>query len=250
MKFTTKANARQVTGISYLGSVSMTVKHKKSIKYGELTYSLYLAPGKTSGYEVCPGRTNECSLLCLNESGLNTMVQKIKGDVINDSRIKKTKLFFEEKDLFMGWMIAEIQSAKEKADKLGYKISVRLNNTSDISPLDFVFDGKNILEIFPDVQFYDYTKVKNRVDIMKKHTNYDITFSYTGYNLDDCITMLKNNIRVAVVFKKVPETFLGYKVIDGDLYDMRYKDDEAVIIGLKFKKVRNKLNPDFKFVVQ
>jgi len=55
---------------------------------------LYLAPAKSSGYEVCPGRTKDCTKLCLNESGMNTMTQKGKGDVINDSRVKKTKLFF------------------------------------------------------------------------------------------------------------------------------------------------------------
>jgi hypothetical protein len=108
MEFISKAQARRDTGLNYLGSVSETVKHKKSIKYGELTYSLYLAPAKTSGYEVCPGRTAECTRLCLNESGMNTMTQKIKGDVINESRIKKTRLFFEEKEFF--YEVADIRN--------------------------------------------------------------------------------------------------------------------------------------------
>ena len=242
--------ARRVTGLSYLGSISMTTKHKKSIKYGELTYSLYLAPAKMSGYEVCPGRTAECSKLCLNESGMNTMTQNTKGDVINDSRITKTRLFFEDREFFMKMMIAEIRSGITRARKLGYDFSVRLNNTSDISPLDFCLDGMNILEIFPQTNFYDYSKVKSRSEIMKQYSNYNLTYSYTGYNLTECQEMLLNKIKVAVVFKLVPTTFMGYPVIDGDAYDMRYRDNITAIVGLKYKRVRQKLTPDVKFVVQ
>jgi len=249
LKFTTKAKARKVSGVSYLSSVSETSKHKKSKKYGELTLTLYLAPGNTSGHEVCAGRTAECSKLCLNESGMNTMVTT-KGDVINDSRITKTKLFFEQKEFFMGWLVSEIEAAQRKANRMTFKLSIRLNNTSDISPEDFVLNGVNILEMFPEVQFYDYTKVASRVDLMKKYKNYDLTYSYTGYNLKECQQMLLNKIRVAVVFKNVPEVWEGVKVVDGDKYDMRYKDDHAVIVGLKYKRVRTKLSSKIKFVVQ
>lgn len=251
MEFTTKAAAKRLTGLTYLASVSTTVKHKKSKKYGELTLSLYLAPAKTSGYEVCPGRTAECTRLCLNESGMNSMVRNDRGDMINMSRIQKTRLFFEDRVFFMKWLIFEINSGITKAKKLGFKFSVRLNNTSDISPEEFVLDGKNILEIFPDTQFYDYTKVPARAELMKKYPNYDMTFSYSGYNMDDCKKMLQNKVRVAFVFKNViPERFMGYKVINGDAYDMRHRDPEVAIVGLKYKRVRNKLNNNVKFVIQ
>jgi hypothetical protein len=54
----------------------------------------------------------------------------------------------------------------------------------------------------------------------------------------------KGNGRVAMVFegKQLPKSFMGYKVIDGDEYDMRYLDEQGVIVGLKFKKVRNKID--------
>lgn len=250
MKYKNQADARRQSKVTYLSSVSMTVKHLKSLKYGELTLTLYLAPAKMSGYEVCPGRNAECTRLCLNQSGKNIGPQKVKGDFINQSRITKTKLFFEERDFFMDWLIAEIEAAKRKAKRMTYKLSIRLNNTSDISPEEFHRNGKNILEMYPDIQFYDYTKVASRVDLMKKYPNYDVTFSYTGYNLTKCQEMLLNKIRVAVVFKVVPEEFMGYPVIDGDKYDMRYKDDGPVIVGLKYKINRNKLTPETKFVVQ
>jgi hypothetical protein len=249
-EFTTLAAAKRLTGFTYLGGTTKSVKHRKAKKYGVMTYSLYLAPAKTSGYEVCPGRTKECTELCLNESGMNTMVRDDKGEMINDCRIAKTKLFFEHREFFMKWMIFEINSGITKAKKIGFDFSIRINNTSDISPEEFQLNGVNLLEMYPQIQFYDYTKVANRIELMNKYPNYDITFSYTGYNLTECQKMLLNKIRVAVVFKLVPETFMGYKVVDGDKYDMRYKDNETVIIGLKYKRVRTKLNTNFKFVVQ
>jgi len=250
MKFSNPTEARRQTGVQYLSSVSKTYKHEKSLKYGELTLSLYLAPARMSGYEVCAGRTEECTILCLNQSGKNIGPQKVKGDFINDSRVIKTKLFFEHREFFVDWLINEIDAAKRKSERMGYKLSIRLNNTSDLSPILFAKNGKNILEMYPNIQFYDYTKIPNRVKLMERYPNYDVTFSYTGYNLSKCQEMLLNKVRVAVVFKNVPEEFLGYPVIDGDAYDMRYKDDKAVIVGLKYKTVRNKLKSNFKFVVQ
>ncbi len=252
MEFKSRAKAKVETGINYLGSVSMTTKHAKSYKYDELTYSLYLAPAKLSGYEVCPMRTKECTALCLNESGMNRM--NMKDDMITKGRIKKTKLFFEHREYFMKWMISEIIAAKNKAEKLGYRFSVRLNNTSDISPESFYLDvdgkKKNILQLFPTVMFYDYTKVPKRSELVKKYTNYDMTFSFSGENFTDCVNMLDNGIRVAVVFKKnLPETFWGKQVIDGDLYDMRYKDKGGIIVGLKYKTTRKRPDKNSKFVV-
>jgi hypothetical protein len=144
--------------------------------------------------------------------------------------------------------------AKKKAENERLHFSVRLNNTSDISPESFYIDvdgeKKNILQLFPDVQFYDYTKVPKRVELLKKYKNYDVTFSYSGSNLQECISMLNNNVRVAVVFKKVPDKFWGRVVVNGDTYDMRYRDHKDVIVGLKFKRVRNKLVDTNKFVIQ
>ena len=251
MNYLNRCNAKKLTGLNYLGSVNLTTKHAKAYDYDELTYSLYLAPAKMSGYEVCPKRNEECTSLCLNESGMNRI--DVRKNTINESRIKKTKLFFEEREFFVNWLIDEISITKKKAENLGYKFSVRLNNTSDISPELFytTIDGKkkNLLEIFPDVQFYDYTKVYNRIKLTKKYSNYDLTFSFSGYNFEECIESLNNDVRVAVVFKKVPEKFWGYNVIDGDKYDMRYKDSTNVIVGLKFKTVRNKIKEQYKFVV-
>ena len=242
MIYKNRSQAVKETGISYLGSVNLTAKHIKAYKYNELTYSLYLAPADISGYEVCPLRTKDCTRACLHESGLNKI--DVKANKINKSRIAKTKLFFENRDFFMRWMIDEIQAVREKATRQNQRFSVRLNNTSDISPEQFVLGDKNILEIFNENQFYDYTKLYRRIDLTKKYSNYDITFSYSGENKEDCLNALNiDNTRVAVVFKDiVPEKFWDFDVVNGDEYDMRYYDPKNVVIGLKFKEVRNEID--------
>jgi hypothetical protein len=248
MDFISKAQAKRETGLSYLGGVATSSKIKKGLKYDEMTYILYLAPAKMSGYEVCPMRSAECTAACLNESGHNKI--DIHENVINKARIKKTKLFFEERDFFMGWLVDEIASAAKKAQREGMTFSVRLNGTSDLNPEQFKLNGKTILEIFPEVQFYDYTKVFNRVRLTSKYPNYDLTFSYSGTNMVDTLAALENGVRAAIVFEEVPTVYLGRTVIDGDEYDMRYVDPSDVIVGLKYKKVRNKIDFETnKFVI-
>lgn len=248
MNYKNKADAKRMTGLSYLGGINTSSKIAKGLKYDEMTYILYLAPAKSSGYEVCPMRSEECTAACLNESGHNRI--DIHDNTINKARITKTKLFFEERAFFMGWLIDEIRSAQRKAYAAGKSFSVRLNGTSDLSPEQFHLDGKNILEIFPDVQFYDYTKVFKRIQLAKKYSNYDLTFSFSGNNIAESLLALEQEIRVAVVFEEVPAQYWGVPVVDGDLYDMRYQDPGKVVIGLKYKKVRNKIDlSKSKFIV-
>lgn len=251
MIFKNVSQAKKLTGLSYIGSVNSSSKIAKGLKYNESTYILYLAPAKLSGYEVCPMRTDECTAACLNESGRNKI--DIHKNQINKARIKKTKLFFEDREFFMGWLIYEIGKEKANAERKGMRFSVRLNGTSDLDPTTFKLDNKNILEWFPDVTFYDYTKISKRFRLLEKYPNYDLTYSFSGYNMMDCFTLLKEGKgRVAMVFegKQLPTKWSGYNVIDGDAYDMRYLDEENVIVGLKFKKVRNKIDTaNNKFII-
>jgi hypothetical protein len=251
MKFTTIGNAKKVTGLSYLGSVASSSKIAKGLKYNEMTYILYLAPAEQSGYNVCPGSTAECREACLTESGHNRI--DVKKNAINKARIKKTKLFFEHREFFMGWLVAEISKAKVDAIAKGFTFSVRLNGTSDIQPTLFKFNGKVIFDIFNEVTFYDYTKVANRFKLLDKYSNYDLTYSFSGYNMLQSLELLENNKgRVAMVFegKQLPISFMGYKVIDGDAYDMRHLDETGVIVGLKFKFVRTKIDTAHnKFII-
>jgi hypothetical protein len=251
LQFTTISSAKKQTGLSYLGSVASSSKIAKGLQYNEMTYILYLAPAEQSGYNVCPMSTEECRTACLTESGHNRI--DVKKNAINKARIKKTKLFFEQRDFFMAWLITEITKAKIDADTKGYQFSVRINGTSDISLESFKVKGMNILEFFPLIPFYDYTKVANRFKMLDKYDNYDLTYSFSGHNMFQCLELLNERKgRVAMVFegKVLPKTFMGYDVIDGDAYDMRYYDAQGVIVGLKFKKVRNKIDTaNNKFII-
>ena len=231
--------------VSYLGGVSTSHKLDLSEKSGVLTYGLYLAPWNLSGHQVCAGGRH-CHEFCLNGSGQNKIDILARGDLskINLSRIKKTRLFYQNRPLFMNILIHEIRRAKERATALNLPFAVRLNCTSDLSPELFVdpVTGLNILQIFSDVQFYDYTKVPNRIDLLGKYPNYDLTFSYDGYNWKTAESFLKSGGRVAVVFlrqDKLPVSFAGYNVIDGNNYDMRFMDPGNCIIGLYYHSVGN-----------
>lgn len=253
--FTTLSQAKKETGLSYLGSINSSSKIVKNGKLGVDTYILYLAPSNLSGYEVCPNATKECRLGCLATSGRNIMDINSGRNIINNSRITKTKLFFEEREFFMNWLVAEISKAKLKSESENKIFSVRLNGTSDIDWVNvrFGIDNKNIFEIFPTVQFYDYTKNVRKFN--NKPSNYHLTFSYTGLNSNECNNLLKLGHNIAVVFNGIlPEEFLKHKVINGDETDVRFLDESNVIVGLKWKniadkKLNTKLKTTSKFVV-
>ena len=88
------SQSKKSTGLSYLGMVNNSTKHEKAYKFDELVYTLYLAPAKMSGYEVCPMRTKECTLLCLNESGRNKM--DTHKNNCHSSRELEKKFLFEQ----------------------------------------------------------------------------------------------------------------------------------------------------------
>ena len=109
-------------------------------------------------------------------------------------------------------------------------------------------DGVSVIESFPDVQFYDYTKNPNR---FKKPLpkNYHLTFSRSETNHELCFDMLKSGVNVAMVFQgQLPKTYKGFKVVDGDENDLRFINEKGVIIGLKYKKITikngKKINDD------
>ena len=244
MEFTTIANAKKQTKLSYLGTVNASAKLGHSAEYShQHTYAIYLAPANTSGYNVCSHSTPECRLGCLATSG-RTAIEIFSGiNVIRNSRIKKTRLFYEEPEFFMQWMIAEIKAKKALAHKKGFFFSVRLNATSDIDWQNVLVNGKNIFEIFPDIQFYDYTKNANK--FLNIANNYHLTLSYTGRNLHACEVMLKRGYNVAIVFNvkhenDLPKTFMGYNVVNGDLTDARFLDGNGLIVGLKWKRIADR----------
>jgi hypothetical protein len=96
------------------------------------------------------------------------------------------------------------------------------------------------MDLHPDVQFYDYTKVLNYLDHNKK--NYHVTFSDSGTNDQDQLAAIAKGANIAVVFKdQLPKTWMSRKVIDGDKHDLRFKDPRGVIVGLVAKGLGKKV---------
>lgn len=215
---------------SLLTAPSAQAKMRKSAKSGEyLPYILHLAPAKLSGYQTCPKATEGCAAACLNTAG-----QGIFSNV-QQARINKTKYFFEQRQNFLNQLRSEIAKAERKSIKENKQLTVRLNGTSDLQwEVYRAFDGKTIFEIFPNVVFYDYTKIANRN--VSHIPNYSLTFSAADGNDADVDTALANGLNVAVVFRKsLPNTWNGRTVIDGDTDDLRFLDPANVIIGLVAK---------------
>lgn len=234
---------------SYIGAVNSSSKIAKGEALGIDTFIVYLAPYNISGHNVCAMATGGkddgklgCIDLCLNTSG---QVIMDKTERIMRARIMRTQDFYNDRENFCAQLFAEITLAKMKAKRKGHLFCVRLNGTSDLSPELFRFNGRNIFETFPDVMFYDYTKVFNRSKLLSKYSNYQLTFSYSGENWNDCENQLKQGRNVSVVFnvkkgKELPKMWNGFRVIDGDLSDYRIGDEAGVIVGLRFKRIRDK----------
>lgn len=213
--------------------VSRDAKTVKGEKDGILTGILYLAPSTTSGVaDVCAFASDGCRAACLYTAGRGAMKN------VQEARVNKTKRFFNDRENFMAELVKDIERLVKKAEKEGMVPAIRLNGTSDIPWENVkVGDAPNIMSLFPNVQFYDYTKNPNRKNLP---ANYSLTFSLAEDNDQNAEKALKNGTNVAAVFFNVPETFMGRKVIDGDASDVRFNDPKNVIVGLKAKgKARN-----------
>jgi hypothetical protein len=212
-------------------------KTVKGEKLGYLTGILYLAPAKISGYEVCPRRSPGCTAACLYTAGMGAF------GTVQQARIKKTKQFFEDRDNFLMQLRKDITALVRKAKKTNMTPAIRLNGTSDIEWTRF-----GIMEEFPEVQFYDYTKVFARLSDYKP-ANYHITFSMNESNEQECISALRRGVNVATVFstkkgEMFPKSWKEYFVYDGDETDLRFEDPKGgFIIGLRAKgKAKKDLN--------
>ena len=151
-------------------------KIQKGTKLGYLSFILHLAPADLSGRETCPKRTAGCTAACLNTAGRGGMFKKgEKTNVIQKARIRKTVQYFEQRDQFLADLEADIRKGIKMAERLGLKPAFRLNGTSDLS-----VEKWGIIEKFPTVQFYDYTKVLGRK--VAHLPNYHLTFSKADGN--------------------------------------------------------------------
>lgn len=240
--------------------LSTNPKVEKSLSHGVLTYILHLAPWRLSGYQVCGSASEGCIQACLNTAGRGgipdgsgcvttrathkgrflELVTKLNN--IQRARIRRTREFFESREEFLASLVKDIEAGIRKARRMGLTPSFRLNGTSDLRWELYPVARKgqsfaNIFEAFKEAQFYDYTKIPNRRNIP---ANYHLTFSLAEDNDAQALEALRNGMSVAVPFwlkkgEAMPETWGGFKVIDGDRTDIRFLDPRGCIVGLRVK---------------
>jgi hypothetical protein len=242
--------------VGYLLTESST-KTVKGIEYGYLSQVLYFAPSDLSGMELCNGKSEACAFACLNASGQLGLDNGIRATMA------RTLLWRFRPLMFWTGISEEIARGAKKALKKGMGHSVRLNGTSDI-PFEARKNGKplkELMRLYQNTRFYDYTKLAGRClpEYVARHglKDYHLTFSFSGENWRACEMLLERGVSVAVCFdlkkgEQLPETYQGYKVIDGDVHDLRFLDERGVIVGLRYKlpKRKNARNSEGKGTIQ
>lgn len=180
---------------------------------------------------ICPGsKAAKCMDGCLKTSGRAAIFPAIAL-----ARQAKTDWFHRDSNGFIFALVKDLKALVRKANKLGKTARVRLNVLSDIA-----WEQYGIPQMFPEIEFYDYTKRADRIG--KTPANYRLTFSYSGVS-----TYAKQvgkaqdaGANMAVVFhvkkgQALPKVWQGKTVIDGDEHDARFDDPANVIVGLRAK---------------
>lgn len=209
---------RQALGVSYFAGVDSSSKIIKGKKQEYTTVVLYLLAGKQSGINVCPDASEGCLAACLVNSGKALMGLRKDGacNHYSVSRLKKTWLAVWRRDLAEICLDKEIELAGKKAKRLGNKLAVRLNGTSDI-------DWTSYIQRNPSVQFYDYTKRLAMARKASNLANWHVTFSFSGTNLLNCIEAIQlgSNLAVPVASKALARELVaagfGYSQDETDL---------------------------------
>jgi hypothetical protein len=209
-------------------NIDNNAKTVKGQKYGYKTAILYLAPSTLSGFNVCPMASKGCKQACLNTSGHGAFSN------VQNGRINKTRWFIQERKSFLRQLKREIHNHVLNCEKNGFIPCIRLNGTSDIS-----FENFGIMEEFPNVQFYDYTKVYKRALKFvngQMPSNYYVTYSLNEDNKKEAFNILKLGGNISAVFRKyLPKTFKGFNVLNADETDLRFLDLKNSICGLVAK---------------
>lgn len=214
-------------------SIGANPKLAKSDAGGEyLTAGHTMAPHKSvPGHNACPGASPACIRDCLRYAGRGVMAP------VHAARVRKSELYFSDPGKYALMISQELVTLQKRAKKNKKLLASRLNVLSDV-------DWSKVIAKHPDIQFYDYTKVEDRIMAYARGElpkNYYLTLSRSEVNEDFCrVALRKGWANVAVVFRvkkghALPKTWWGYPVIDGDKHDLRFTDPKHVVVGLRAK---------------
>jgi len=219
----------QFKTMKLFGTNFKTMKSDKAF-LGYLTIELSLAPADVSGYQMCSrAKIAGCDQHCIGLfSGMNVVPRNMLSKVI------KTIVLNEYPEIFHAKKDKELKLFVAKCEREKLKPVVRMNCYSDISWIATIRQ-------YPQIQFYDYTKVNGRLKF-NNLPNYDLTLSYyhnpkTGKNnLKQCLDYLRKGGNIAFIYgQDMPKTWNGFDVIDGDSTDLRFLDKKGLAVALYVK---------------
>ena len=221
---TTKTTVHVTSYKAVKNLLSQGSTNAKTVKNELPTFILYLAPADTIlTHNLCPFASAGCKASCLYSAGRGRFSN------VQQSRINKAKFWAYDREKFYNQLANELQQLEKRKSK----IAIRLNGTSDIDHIDLLYKYTGINFLYSKyLVFYDYTK---NINVYKKYfnTSYKLTFSMSETNFDQVHDVLKMGGNVAAVFRNyLPDTFMNYKVINGDLTDLRINDPKNVVVGL------------------
>jgi hypothetical protein len=213
---------------------TQNAKTSKGEDLGYLTGILYMAPANlVEGINVCKFASKGCKAACLYSAGRG------KFSNVQAARKAKSEFFRDDLEGFMTSLVWSIKKVMRQAKRQGLKPCIRLNGTSDIS-YEFIVNnqGRNIFELFPTVQFYDYTPNHTRIKALTGHwPNYHLTFSRkeSRANHIQAEKLLSMGVNVAAVYLDASKAVEKLEAVDGDLHDLRFLDPKGKIVALKAK---------------
>ena len=240
---------------NYILSVSSDPKTVKSLIDGILTGVMYGMPANGSGeWNDCPFASLGCTMACLNTSGHGGIgLDQDNLNPVQIARLKRSAFFHTRRSEFWTMLIRDIDRLIRKAKKLGLKAAVRLNGTTDVKwesqpvVIDGVKIANNIMALYPDVIFYDYTAwpyAKRPNESLP--INYHLTFSRKENNDSQIADNISHgrNATVVVDIKSsdkttaIPITWREIPTFDADKSDFRPNDPIGRVLILRYKSAK------------
>lgn len=189
---------------------------EQSIRYAGLS----LMPTKS----LCPNSDKAgCFDGCLKSAGRGAF------NNVASARTNKTEWLLSDSKAFKTQLAKELSNFERLCVKTGVKPVVRLNTISDVN-------WRDIKSQFKNITFVDYTKIASRITKALDNEKYIFSYSNKPEYQQEVNRALKTSAPIAVVFRGgLPKSFLGRKVIDGDISDWDNANAGKVIIGLRAK---------------
>lgn len=220
-----------------LSRATANTKTRKSMRVEYRIVALSLAHASESGHNVCPQSTPACRQHCVGGDGVGL---EVVWRQIMAGRILKTEYLHQDRQGFIVQFIGELHREARISERECSQLVARLNTFSDI-PWEHRQYGM-IPQLFPDVRFYDYTKLHHRVMVTPANYHLCGSWSEKQKHQEACFDLLMQGRNVAVAFgvegaytghralmQDIPASFrlLGHDFVtyDGDDTDLRFLDE-------------------------